>query len=327
MGNNSEVICVDAATVRFGTFTAVDQVTLSASRGEILALLGPNGSGKTTLMRAACGLLPLAGGEIRLFGQTVSQSATPLRRRVGYMSQNFAIYEDLTAEENIDFYGGIYGLSQARKRRRKTQLVELTGLAPHLRQRAGRLSGGWRQRLALVCALLHGPDLVFLDEPTAGIDPVARRQLWDLLFAVAGQGVTLIVSTHYMDEAERCDRIAYLHLSKLLAVGRPHQLRRRFLVTPAGTRRVEIATRDAAATLARLRQLPAVREATIFGQCIRALVDESARARDLGLDESSVRPATASLEDALLSLSQAPTAGCEQVHAGRTATLSSGQTA
>jgi ABC-2 type transport system ATP-binding protein len=225
------------------------------------------------------------------------------------MSQKFSLYSDLTADENMSFYAGIYGLSSAEARARKEELVALTGLGPYLDRRASRLSGGWKQRLALVCTLLHRPQLVFLDEPTAGVDPVARRELWDLLFELAGQGITLVVTTHYMDEAERCGRVGYLYMSHLLTVGTPDELKALPSVTPAGTRRLDIVAPNSAALLTRLRHQSGVREATIFGQAIHALVDDDANLQQLGLGDLAVRDTEANLEDVFVTLSRAQANG------------------
>jgi ABC-2 type transport system ATP-binding protein len=298
-------ITIEHASIRFGTFTAVDDVTFDVGRGEVFGLLGPNGSGKTTLIRALCGLISFATGKATVLGRDVRTDPEGIRQNIGYMSQKFSLYGDLTVRENMDFYAGIYGLPGAEARKRQAELVELTGLEPYLTRRAERLSGGWKQRLALVCALLHRPRLVFLDEPTAGIDPVARRDLWDLLFRLAAEGVTLFVTTHYMDEAERCGRVGYLYLSKLLALGTPGELKHLPAVTPPGTKRLEINSTDTAATLDRLRHHPTVREATIFGQAIHALVAEGVRPADLGLTDDQVRPTTPTLEDVFVTLAKA----------------------
>jgi ABC-type multidrug transport system ATPase subunit len=307
--------------IRFGTFTAVDRVSLTIAPGEVFGLLGPNGSGKTTLIRALCGLLSLAGGSARVLGRDVTRDAEAIRAQIGYMSQKFALYEDLTSRENMTFYSGIYGLSAAEARRRQEELVEIVGLAPYLDRRAGRLSGGWKQRLALACSVLHRPRLVFLDEPTAGIDPVARRDLWDLLFRLAAQGVALLVTTHYMDEAERCGRVGYLYMGHLLALGTPNELRCLPIVTPQGTRHLEIHLQGAedgdgrqegnnsasqiAMLLQRLRHVPGVHHATIFGHAIHALVDEDRTPAELGLEGAVLTPTEPSLEDVFVALSRA----------------------
>ncbi len=291
-------------TIRFGNFTAVNRASLTVAQGEVFGLLGPNGSGKTTLIRGLCGLLPLAEGEAFVLGRSVAVDAERIRAQIGYMSQKFSLYEDLSARENMDFYVGIYGLPPADARRREEELIELSGIGPYLDRRAGRLSGGWKQRLALVCALLHRPRLIFLDEPTAGIDPVARRDLWNLLFKLSAEGISLVVTTHYMDEAERCARVGYIYLSNLLAVGTPKQLKQMYEVTPPGTHWLEIHSHDSAGLLAKLHDYPGVLQATIFGQSIHALVEKDCALKDLGPDVSLLETEP-SLEDVFVSLSRA----------------------
>jgi ABC-2 type transport system ATP-binding protein len=291
-------------SIRFGKFTAVEPLSLTVGAGEVFGLLGPNGSGKTSLIRAMCGLVPLAGGRARVLGRDVARDAESIRAQIGYMSQKFGLYQDLTARENIAFYAGIYGLSAARMRARQDELIGRCGLGPYLDRRAGLLSGGWKQRLALVCALLHEPKLVFLDEPTAGIDPVARRELWDLLFDLAAEGLSLFVTMHYMDEAERCVRVGYLYLGHLLAVGTPAELKRLPCVTPPGTRRLEICGADNAELLARLRSREGVREACQLGAVLHGVVDSAYTPADLGLSGVEVRVVEPTLEDVFVALAR-----------------------
>jgi len=298
------VIEIHGVTIRFGSFTAVDDVSLNVMPGEVFGLLGPNGSGKTTLIRALCGLLPFAKGSATVLGRDVQKYAEEVRQSIGYMSQKFSLYADLTVQENMDFYCGIYGLTNGERKTRQAELIQLTGIDPYLDRRAGRLSGGWKQRLSLVCALLHSPQLVFLDEPTAGVDPVARRELWDLLFHLAGQGITLVVTTHYMDEAERCGRVGYLHLSKLLVVGTPDELKALPNVTPEGKKRVEIVGPDISGLLSRLKSRPRVHEATIFGQAIRALVDADDPLTDIATPGVTITPTQPNLEDVFVSMAK-----------------------
>jgi ABC-type multidrug transport system ATPase subunit len=294
---------------RFGNFTAVNDVSFRVEKGEIFGFLGPNGSGKTTVIKMLTGLLPLSGGEAHVEGLDVRTDSESVRERIGYMSQNFSLYYDLTVEENLQFYGRIYSLESARLKRRMDEIVELNGLGPYLKRLAAQLSGGWKQRLALGCAMLHEPKLLFLDEPTAGIDPVARRQLWDLLFELSGHGITFFVTTHYMDEAERCSHVAYIYYGKIIADGTPDSLRRLPDVQPQGTMRIEIMAPEVTRALRIARHIPGIRSATIFGQSIHALVEEHFdlgvlrnQLRKEGIDVAEIRPLAPSLEDVFVEL-------------------------
>ena len=211
-------------TRRFGAITAVRDLTLQIAQGEIFGLLGPNGSGKTTTIRMLCGLLEPSAGTAAVAGVEVTEAPDQIKERIGYMSQKFGLYEDLTVAENLDFYGGIYGLEKAGRRGRIAAVVAFLGLDRRLDQLAGTLSGGWKQRLALACALMHRPAVLFLDEPTAGVDPAARRGFWRTIHALAREGTTIIVTTHYMDEAEQCGRLAMMSQGHLIALGTPAEV-------------------------------------------------------------------------------------------------------
>jgi len=294
---------------KFGHFTAVNDVSFQVKKGEIFGFLGPNGSGKTTVIKMLTGLLPLSGGSAQVEGLDVRTHAEEVRERIGYMSQKFSLYDDLTVAENLTFYGRIYSLPHDRLKRRISEIIELNGLGPYLDRLAAKLSGGWKQRLALGCAMLHEPKLLFLDEPTAGIDPVARRQLWDLLFELSGHGITFFVTTHYMDEAERCSHVAYIYYGKLIADGTPNSLRELPDVQPPGTLRVEITTPEVTRALRFARQIPGIRSATIFGQSIHALIDDHFDLPDLreqllkeGISVAEIRPLAPSLEDVFVEL-------------------------
>ena len=221
----SAIISVEALTKTFGDFVAVDHVTFAIEPGEIFGYLGPNGSGKTTTMRMLLGLLRPSSGNARLFGLDSVAETERIRPRVGYMSQRFALYEDLTVGENLTFYGGVYGLRGAALAARRNAVLDLIGLSGRDRDRTVDLAGGWRQRLALGIALLHEPALLFLDEPTSGVDPEARRAFWDLIYTLASGGTTIFVSTHYMDEAEHCGRLGIMNQGRLLALDAPSALK------------------------------------------------------------------------------------------------------
>ena len=296
-------ITADHLTIRFGSFTAVNNVSFSVDKGEIFGFLGPNGSGKTTIIKALCGLLRPSSGGGTILGMDIRKDAAEIKSRVGYMSQKFGLYEDLTVEENIAFYAGVYGINGQKAKQREEEVLALTGIEHYLKRRSGQLSGGWKQRLALACAIIHSPEVVFLDEPTAGIDPVARRALWDLLFRLSGQGVTFFVTTHYMDEAERCGRVGYIYMSNLVALGTVAELQRLPDANPAGTARLQIRTENASAILDSVRGLAGVREATIFGQSIHALVETSQLdALRAQLPHATIEPITPSLEDIFVTL-------------------------
>jgi ABC-2 type transport system ATP-binding protein len=219
-------IVVDGLTKRFGEFCAVDHVSFQVGRGEVYGWLGPNGAGKTTTIRMLLGLLKATEGTARVLGYDPMTDAKSIHTHVGYMSQLFTLYNDLTASENIRFYARAYGLSRLELGRRHLEIVEMAGLRGHERELTRNLSGGWKQRLALGCAIVHNPPVLFLDEPTAGVDPISRRQFWSLIYRMAGQGVTVMVTTHYMDEAELCQRVGFISQGRLIALDTPDRLKR-----------------------------------------------------------------------------------------------------
>ena len=306
---SSVMIECEGLTKRFGNFTAVDHVSFAVERGSIFGFLGPNGSGKSTVIRMLCGILEPSEGTARIGGRDVVKEGDATKDLIGYMSQKFSLYDELTVNENLTFSGKLYGLNGSALKQRRDELIAVTHLDPYLDRRAALLSGGWRQRLAMACALMHKPTVLFLDEPTAGIDPVARRELWDLLFEFASQGMTLFVTTHYMDEAERCSHVGYIHMARLIVCGEPDDLKRMPEVNPPGTRRLDVTCDHVTTALQAMRSVWGVESATVFGQSMHLLVSESVtpeiiaeKLRGVGISNPEIHEIGPSLEDVFVSL-------------------------
>ncbi|HET7373662.1 MAG TPA: ABC transporter ATP-binding protein [Gemmatimonadaceae bacterium] len=296
-------IGVSDLTRRFGDFVAVDHVTFDVQQGEIFGFLGANGAGKSTTIRMLCGLLTPTSGMATVGGVDVVRDPEGVKRRIGYMSQRFSLYERLTVDQNIRFFGGIYGLSRAKLEARRAFVLDMSGLRGREHMRAAELAGGWRQRLALGCAILHEPPILFLDEPTGGVDPVSRREFWELIDALSASGVTVLVTTHYLDEAEHCHRLAIIHAGRLAAIGTTAELRHVF----AGRPIVEIHGSDPVAVMRVLDAIPEVEKTSIFGTAVHAVLADAtasgALSRQLesaGVHVESVVDVQPSLEDVFL---------------------------
>lgn len=291
-------------TRRFGHFTAVDGIDLSVPSGSIFGLLGANGAGKSTTIRMLCGLLSSTGGNATVAGHDINRDPEAVKRRIGYMSQEFSLYEDLTVAENIRFFGGVYGLRGSRLASRLEWVLEMAGLTGREDQLTASLSGGWRQRLALGCAILHEPPVVFLDEPTGGVDPVSRREFWNLINDLADRGVTVLVTTHYLDEAEYCNQVSLMHAGRIVASGTPAELKRDQIPYPVWT----IATREVTRAVGVLGRLPQVLETAIFGNTVHAVCagEEDAAPlleqglRDAGIEFGRITRTLPSLEDVFI---------------------------
>ena len=290
-------------TRTFGAFTAVDRGSLAVRPGEIFGFLGSNGAGKTTTIRMLCGLLAPSSGSASVLGLDVASQAPAIKRRIGYMSQRFSLYNDLTVEENLRFWGGAYGMFGTRMAGRLRWAIETADLGDRRRALVRSLPGGFRQRLALVAALLHEPPIVFLDEPTGGVDPEARRRFWDLIDDLVAGGTTVFVTTHYMDEAERCHRVALMHAGRLLALDGVPELKRLF---PKGTI-VEVSCGRPAQAMAGLEGLPGVTEVALFGNALHVVLSEPSVAAGLGAGlaalgcgDAAVREISPSLEDVFI---------------------------
>jgi ABC-2 type transport system ATP-binding protein len=301
-------IIVNNLSRHFGDFKAVDRISFEVNRGEIFGFLGPNGAGKSTTIRMLNGLLLPTSGEGRVGGFDIIRENDRIKQNIGYMSQRFSLYEDLTAEENLNFFGGVYGLPVARLRERLTEVLRLVGLEDRRRQLTHTLPLGLKQRLALASAIIHEPTILFLDEATAGVDPISRRNFWDLIYAMAQSGVTILVTTHYMEEAEFCDRLVLIYQGQIVARGTPRELKREVKETI-----LAVHPEDLDAALSLIKQLPGVAEAAVFGDGLHVAVAEPQEGERriaevlathniaLGRHIERVRP---SLEDAFIAVVQ-----------------------
>ena len=301
---SEKVIVTRGLSRRFGDLVAVRDVSLEVERGEIFGVLGPNGAGKSTTIRMLCGILDPSSGEGTVVGFDIRRDAERVKERIGYMTQRFSLYEDLTVEENLKFYAGIYGVPLGKRRRRVAEVLERTGLVARRAQLSGTLSGGWKQRVALASATIHEPPLLFLDEPTAGVDPVSRREFWEQIHTLSHEGTTILLTTHYMDEAERCHRLAFIFRGTLLDVGTPEDI-----VARRRLRGAEIVSGHGREAAERLRADPAVDEVAHYGNVLRLVTrddtDPELVVRRVLTGEfapESVRPVRVGVEDAFVSM-------------------------
>jgi ABC-2 type transport system ATP-binding protein len=308
----SNAIEVKHLSRRFGAFVAVDDVSFNVATGEIFGFLGSNGAGKSTTIRMLSGLLQPSSGTAIVGGIDVAADPEGVKRRIGYMSQKFSLYELLTVDQNIRFFGGVYGLSPARLEARRAFVIEMAGLRGREDALARDLAGGWRQRLALGCAILHEPAILFLDEPTGGVDPLSRRRFWHLIDTLAASGVTILVTTHYLDEAERCHRVTLIHAGRLAAIGTTSEVKQVF----AGRPIVEVRTVRATDAMRALDAMAEVEKTSLFGTTVHAVLRHdrltpealAARLRDGGISVESVEPVAPSLEDVFLDVVERETA-------------------
>ncbi len=311
MNDSSVVIETEHLARHFGSLIAVRDISLTVYRGEIFGVLGPNGAGKSTTIRMLCGILNPTAGRGSVVGFDIKTQAELIKANIGYMTQRFSLYEDLTVLENLKFYAGIYGVERARRGPRIAEVIERAGLGERRNQLAGNLSGGWKQRVALASATIHQPPLLFLDEPTAGVDPVSRREFWEQIHNLAAEGTTILVTTHYMDEAERCHRLSFIFRGELLDVGTPSQI-----VARRNLRVAEFEVDDATTLAARLRKHPAVDEISHYGHLLRLATLGDVDPEQLGrqicesehLSLTASRAARVTVEDAFVSMVRAENA-------------------
>ena len=309
MNNAEYTVTVKELEKRFGAFVAVNRVSFDVKRGEIFGFLGPNGAGKSTTIRMLCGILAPTGGGGTVAGFDIRTQQERIKENIGYMSQKFSLYEDLTVEENIDFYSGIYLIPATRKQERKDWVIEMAGLQEHRQARTGTLSSGWKQRLSLGCAILHEPPVIFLDEPTSGVDPISRRQFWDLIYDLAAKGVTVFVTTHYMDEAEYCDRIGLIYRGELIALGTPAVLKTETMQEDV----IEVVCDRPQDAMGFIEHLPEIKETALFGRGLHVVaenVELATKAITTALRENNcpverIEQIVPSMEDVFVSLIEA----------------------
>jgi ABC-2 type transport system ATP-binding protein len=299
---------VDGLVKRFGDFVAVDHVSLEVHSGEIFGFLGPNGAGKSTTIRILCGLLSPTAGKAEVAGYDVANQSETIRKNIGYMSQRFSLYDDLSVEENIDFFAGVYNVPRNLRPGRKEYALEMAGLHDQRRMMTKNLAGGWKQRLALGCAILHRPPILFLDEPTSGVDPIARRSFWALIYDLSHAGRTVFVSTHYMDEAEYCHRLALMNRGKVIALGTPEDLKSQMARRQAGALMV-LESSDPIETMRVLESEPSVTDVAVYGSGLHLFVRDSSspgRIREIltrsGIETSRLEEIRPSMEDVFVAL-------------------------
>ena len=306
--NSHKAVEANLLEKKFGDFVAVDKISFDVNKGEIFGFLGPNGAGKSTTIRMLCGILSPTSGSGHVAGYDIIKEQENIKQNIGYMSQKFSLYEDLTVEENINFYSGIYTIPSQAKIDRKRWVIEMAGLEKLRSSRTSILSGGWKQRLALGCAIIHEPAIVFLDEPTSGVDPISRRNFWRLIKEMAGNGITVFVTTHYMDEAENCDRMALIYKGSIIAIGTSHELKTKYMKEHI----LEIAVPSPEEWLERMEGFGSIKEVALFGAVLHAVVEDDKKAvayiketlNAENITDYSVSKIQPSLEDVFVSLTE-----------------------
>jgi len=304
--NSNIAVSVQNLEKKFGDFTAVDRINFEVKGGEIFGFLGPNGAGKSTTIRMLCGILTPTSGAGHVAGYDINREQELIKQNIGYMSQKFSLYEDLTVEENIDFYGGIYKVPKKYRKEREERIIQMAGIGEFRSSLTRTLSGGWKQRLALGCAIIHEPKIIFLDEPTSGVDPIARNNFWKLIKDMARQGVTVFVTTHYMDEAQNCDRLGLIYKGAIIAMGQPDDLKTQCMKEDV----LKISIPEPEEWIERLKKLDFIKEVALFGVVLHAIVKDEHQAipalselfSKTGIKDYGIEKIQASLEDVFVSL-------------------------